>query len=157
MKIRFENMEFETTTGEAFVNGYPTGWHFEFAMQGLPAPGENMDTSRKLTLISPWGFATMETAEKIRKMMQSNTGRSLRIEDGDENTQFPLYVRQRYIVASENGRKASVNAGLVASQICRSTAWVSDGQGGIKRVQNSASAIAEALATIERELTYVQP
>ena len=34
---------------------------------------------------------------------------------------------------------------------------VSDGQGGIKRVQNSASAIAEALATIERELTYVQP
>lgn len=155
MKLRFENMEFETTTGEAFANGYPTGWHFEFVMQGLPAPGENIDTSRQFQLVTPWAFATDATARRIRDMIAQHTGRDLKIEFGDENTQFSTTVRQRYIVASENGRNASVNAGLVAAYIARTTAWVSDGQGGMKRVQNSAAAIANALATIDRELGYV--
>jgi hypothetical protein len=151
-KILFENMEFDVSTGQAWVNGQETGWSFEFAMQGLPAPGENMDTSRKVTLISPWAFATRKTADKIRTMMEQHTGRKFEIEQGDENTQFPTNVRQLYIVAKENGKNASVNAGLVASQIARTTAIVSDGVGGYRRVQNSAMAIAEALTTIEREL-----
>lgn len=151
-KILFENMEFDVSTGQAWVNGQATGYSFEFAMQGLPAPGENMDTSRKVTLISPWAFATKDTAIKIRNMMEQHTARKFEIESGDENTQFPTNVRQLYIVAKENGKKASVNAGLVASQIARTTAIVSDGVGGYRRVQNSAMAIAEALTTIEREL-----
>lgn len=156
-KLRFENMEFEMSTGEAFVNGYPTGWTFEFVMQGLPAPGENIDTSRQFQLVTPWAYATSETANRIATLMRLNTGRPMRVEFGDENAAFPTTVRQRYISASDGRRKASVNAGLVASQIARTTAWVSDGQGGMRRVQNSAAAIAEALATIERELTFVAP
>lgn len=45
-----------------------------------------------------------------------------------------------------------MNAGLIASQIARTTAAVSDGAGGTKQVQNAAPAIAEALSALEREM-----
>lgn len=154
MRLRFENMEFETTTGEAFViNNLPTGWKFEFVMQGLPAPGENIDTSRTFQLVTPWAYATEATATRVMQLMAAHTQRALHVEFGDANSQFPTTVRQRYIVSTENGKRASVNAGLVAVQIARTTALVSNGAGGYEYVQSSSEFIRNALATIERELS----
>lgn len=153
MRLRFENMELETSTGEAFINGLPTGWTFEFVMQGLPAAGENIDTSRAFQLVTPWAYATEATARRVLDMLSQNTRRVLRIELGDTNTTFPTTVRQRYIVANENGKRASVNAGLVAAYIARTTALVSNGQGGYEYVQSNGEFVRNALASIERELS----
>lgn len=150
--LSFQGMDFDIATGHAHSNGLDTGWTFEFVYQALPQIGENPDTSRGLTVISPWAYATQDTAVKIRQMMALHTQNFLTVEFGDPNPHFPTTIQQRQIAAEGAGKKARVNAGLIAAQIARTTALVSDGMGGTKRVQNSSAAIAEALHALAQEL-----
>ena len=75
---------------------------------------------------------------------------------GDPNDQFPISVPMRHIGVQGQPRRVAVNAGLVASQIARTTARVSDGQGGTKIVQNANPAIAQAIFSLLAEIDGAQ-
>lgn len=147
----FEGMEQAPATGEAIVNGIPSGWFFEQPTQLTPLP-ENPETGRHSVAVMPWAFATAATAQRVRETMQLHTQMPLEIFAGDQNAQFPLSVRQRYIGVQGQPRTVSVNAGLVASYIARTTARVSDGAGGTRIVQNDRLAIAGAIESLARAI-----
>lgn len=147
----YEGMEQDALTGEAIVNGIPTGWFFERPTQVLPLP-ENPETGRHTVTVIPWAFATAATAQRVREAMQLHTQMPLEIFKGDQNPHFPLSVVQRYIGVQGQPRTVSVNAGLVASYIARTTARVSDGLGGMRVVQNDRLAIAGAIESLARAI-----
>lgn len=144
----YEGMEQDNSTGEAICNEIRTGWYFERPTQLVPT-ASNPETGRQSVSVIPWGFATASTAQRVLEAMQAKTGLHLVIFKGDQNPQFPLSVVQRYIGIQGQSRNNSVNAGLIASQIARTTAEVSDGKGGKKIVQSADGAIAEAISSLE--------
>lgn len=147
-RTTYEGMEQDNSTGEAICNGIRTGWYFERPMQVVPL-ASNPETGRQSIAVKPWGFATASTAQRVLEAMQVHTRYPLEIFKGDQNPQFPTSVVQRYIGIQGQSRNNSVNAGLIASQIARTTAEVSDGKGGRKIVQSANGAIAEAIASLE--------
>lgn len=147
--MTYEGMEQDSSTGEAIVNGIPTGWTFECPTQLVPL-AENPETGRQSVTVTPWGFASASTAQRVLEAMQAKTGLVLEIFKGDQNSQFPFSVLQRYIGVEGQPRRVSVNAGLVASYIARTTCEVSDGKGGKKIVQHAEPVVAEALVELWR-------
>lgn len=151
--VTYEGMEQDFATGEAIVNGIPTGWTFERPMQLVPT-GDNPETGRHSVTVVPWAFATASTAQRVLEAMQAKTGLVLEIFKGDQNEQFPTSVLQRYIGVHGQPRRVAVNAGLTASYIARTTCEVSDGKGGKKIVQNQEPAIVQALVELWREIEW---
>lgn len=149
MTVTYEGMEQDTATGEAIVNGIPTGWFFEQPTQLLPVP-ESPETGRHTLSVMPWAFATVATAQRVREAMQLHTQMPLEVFSGDQNQHFPLSVRQRYIGVQSQPRTVSVNAGLVASYIARTTARLGDGKGGTRVVQNDRLVLANAIESLAR-------
>lgn len=149
--ITYEGMEQDSFTGEAIVNGIRTGWSFERPTQLVPL-ASNPETGRQSVTVTPWGFASASTAQRVLEAMQAKTGLVLEIFKGDQNSQFPLSVLQRYIGVEGQPRRVAVNAGLVASYIARTTCEVSDGKGGKKIVQNAEPSILLAIAELWREM-----
>lgn len=147
----YEGLEQDNATGEAICNGIPTGWTFEQPKQLAPLPSDT-ETGRHSVALAPWAFATAATAQRVREAMQLHTQMPLEIFKGDQNPQFPLSVVQRYIGVQGQPRTVSVNAGLVASYIARTTARVSDGAGGFRIVQNERMALAGAIESLARAI-----
>lgn len=143
----YEGMEQNLSTGEAICNGIQTGFYFERPMQTVPIPG-NAETGRMDVRVTPWGFATASTAQRVLELLQQHTQLTLEIFKGDQNDQFPTSVVQCHIGVQGQPRRVAVNAGLVASAIARTTAEVDDGMGGKKIVQNDRLVIAGALAAL---------
>lgn len=144
----YEGMEQDNSTGEAIVNGIQTGWYFERPTQIVPLP-ENPETGRQNITVKPWGFATASTAQRVLELLQVHTQLNLEIFKGEQDSAFPTSVTQRYIGVAGQPRRVAVNAGLIASQIARTTCEVSDGKGGQYITQNSNQAIAEAIAALQ--------
>lgn len=151
MTVTYEGMEQDAATGEAIVNGIPTGWFFELPTQLAPAP-DNPETGRQRVTVTPWAFATPSTAQRVLEAIWKHTLMPCEIFQGDPNDQFPISVPMRHIGLQGQPRRVAVNAGLVASQIARTTARVSDGQGGTKIVQNANPAIAQAIFSLLAEI-----
>lgn len=149
----YEGMEQDNRTGEAIVNGIPTGWAFARPTQLVPT-ADNPETGRQSVNVTPWGFASASTAQRVLEAMQAKTGLVLDIFKGDKNEQFPTSVLQRYIGVHGQPRRVAVNAGLIASYIARTTCEVSDGKGGKKIVQNAEPAIVQALLELWREIEW---
>lgn len=131
----FENMLFDTVTGEAisFQNKglpderqNPTGWFFEAVSQDQPestGPDAKPDKKKKV-LISPWGFASDASAQRLAEILKPYLpgGASIvGISFGDKNTAFPYSHLQREIIISYNGKPYRQNAGLLAQSIARTT------------------------------------
>lgn len=144
----YEGMDLDNSSGEAICNGIRTGWYFERPVQVVPV-ASNPETGRSAVAVTPWGYATASTAQRIMELMQAHTQRQLELFKGDPNPQFPVSVLQRYVGVQGQPRRVSVNAGLIASYIARTTAEVSDGKGGKKTVQTVDPHIAEALASLD--------
>lgn len=142
-----EGMDIDTATGEAICNGVRTGWHFLLPAQALPSGGEHLDTNRVATRVSPWGFATPATAEKLHAALAPMMGDTkLRIIAGDQNSQFPYSTLQLYISA---GGSAKINAGLLASEIARTTFYDTINK---RVVQTDREALAGAVLSLQAEL-----
>ena len=155
MTVTYEGMEQDTATGEAIVNGIPTGWFFELPTQLAPTP-DNPESGRQRVTVTPWAFATPTTAQRVLEAIWKHTLMPCEIFQGDPNDQFPISVPMRHIGVQGQPRRVAVNAGLVASQIARTTARVSDGQGGTKIVQNANPAIAQAIFSLLAEIDGAQ-
>lgn len=142
-----EGMDIDTGNGEAICNGVRTGWNFLLPAQALPAGGQNLDTSRVATRVSPWGFATRATAGRLRESLQPMMGDvKLAIVNGDQNSQFPYSTLQLYITA---GGSAKINAGLLASEIARTTFYDTINK---RVVQTDREALAGAVLSLQAEL-----
>lgn len=147
----YEGLEQNTETGEAVCNGIPTGWFFELPTQLAPTP-DNPETGRQRVTVTPWAFATPSTAQRVLELLWRHTQIPCEIFQGDANEQFPISVPMRHIGVEGQPRRVAVNAGLVAAEIARTTAEVSDGQGGKKIVQNANPAIALAIFSLLTEI-----
>lgn len=146
----FEGMDFDTTNGQAIVNKLETGWHFERVVQALPTPGGNPDVDSSAQLISPWAFATQDTAGRILSMIYAADNRlDVAVEAQEQNDRFPTNVQQLQITARMDDKRARVNAGLVASQIARTTAWDAPNK---RIIQSPNEAINGAVASLKLEL-----
>lgn len=130
----------------------PTDWFFERVTQGQPRI-DNMDGPRDLkVLITPWAFATRRTAELVLEALKEITPRDvqLSIQARDKNTQFPYSHDQLHIRAKRGQHKARINAGMVASNIARTTATV---DGTVKQFPSSAlqAAADELLRELDKQ------
>lgn len=134
----FENMFQDDDTGEAFVKRsgveavtdpekdlLPTGFTFEKAAQMLPDPNNMDGPLLPGNRISPWATATRDTAYKMLTALRPLVpGAILSIEEGEHDPHFKLSHPQLHIGAKMDGRYARSNAGLLASYIARSTAFL---------------------------------
>lgn len=146
----YEGMDFDTTNGQAIVNKLETGWYFENTVQALPTPGGNPDVDSSAQAISPWAFATQDTARRVLSMIYDKwQWNGLAVEAEEPNVRFPTNVQQLQIAATDGEKKARVNAGLVASQIARTTAWDAPNK---RIVQSPNQSIDGAVADLKREL-----
>lgn len=155
MTVTYEGMEQDAATGEAIVNGIPTGWFFERPTQVTPLASDP-ETGRHVVDLNPWAFATPSTAQRVLEAIWKHTLMPCEIFHGDPNEQFPITAPMRHIGVQGQPRRVAVNAGLIASQIARTTARVSDGQGGTKIVQNANPAIAQAIFSLLAEIDGAQ-
>lgn len=123
-------------TGEMHVprsDGQPglvaTGFLFERVTQSLPAVTDMQGPRLAGVQLTPWAFATQQTAEAVlaalKPIMPSDV--QLTIQAGDRNTQSPMSHEMLQIRAKRGQYKARINAGLLASNIARTTATV-DGE-----------------------------
>lgn len=155
----WEGLEINNSTGEAIVNGLQTGLFFERPAQILPQVGGNPDVDRAVTMISPLSYATKYTADEILKRLQeAMPGWKFVTLMGDPNKMFPVSVLARYVgVKLEDGAVIPAsNIGLIAQTIARTTAMVSDGRGGSKKVQDWSGAIETAVGEIRRAVDDYQ-
>lgn len=126
---RHEGMLQNTMTGEAFMillvgaeESYtPSGWFFHRVGQMLPDGSGPMDTSFGVARISPWAFATDETADRLVKLFRMLApDLSVTIHLGDRNERFPTNVEQLFVrFIGEGGQIEDRNAGLIASRLAR--------------------------------------
>jgi len=134
---KFENM-FQDDDGQALVASndpaksggetLETGFYFEKVTQMLPDPNSMDGPLLPGKRISPWATATRDTAYKMYEALKPLVpGAILSIVEGEHDPYFKLSHPQLHIGAKMDGRQARVNAGLLASYIARSTAFV-DGQ-----------------------------
>lgn len=157
--LPFNNAYQHADTGEMWVPAsdqsgmlVPTGYYFERVTQSLPNVN-NMEGPRFPGVrISPWAFSAATTAADLLPAISSLVDRNVKvtIEPSSANTQFPYSHDMLQFVATRGDRKARINAGLLASNIARTTA-VLDGQ--VK--QFPAPALAAAAAELMRELEHV--
>jgi hypothetical protein len=157
--IQFDSAYQHPASGEMFVPAsdgsgrlIPTGWYFERVTQSLPSV-LNMEGPRTPGVpIRPWAFAAMISAGALLDDLKALLGSDvqLSLEAADDNTQFPYSHRQWQITAKRGDRRARINAGLLASNIARSTALL-DGQ--IKQFPRPAleAAAGELLRELDRE------
>ena len=157
--IQFDSAYQHSASGEMFVPAsdgsgrlIPTGWYFERVTQSLPSV-LNMEGPRAPGVpIRPWAFAAMISAgallNDLGSLLPSDIGLSL--EAADDNTQFTYSHKQWQIVAKRGDTRARINAGLLASNIARSTALL-DGQ--VKQFPRPAldAAAGELMRELERE------
>jgi hypothetical protein len=155
--IEFGNVWQKASTGEMFVpasdnSGWkvPTGYYFQRVTQSQPSVQNPEGPRLPGVALTPWAFATALTALQVMTMLQPVANYPLSLEFADENTQFPLSHREYQIAAVKGNRKARVNAGLLASNIARTTA-VLDGK--VKQFPNEALKLAamELANELERE------
>lgn len=102
----------------------PTEHYFERVTQGQPSV-TNMEGPRSLIIrITPWAFATQHTATAVMDQLKPFLpgGIDLTIQAGDDNTQFPFSATMWQIRGKQGPHKARLNAGLLASNIARTTA-----------------------------------
>lgn len=154
----YEGMEFNLSTGEAIVNGLQTGFYFERVNQYVPNP-DNPDGPHIPANVIPWGFATRYTADSILEMLRREMpGETLGSSFAPATGMFQTSIPQRYVTVEVDGKTAitSVNLGLIAAQIARTTAVVSDGAGGTKQVQSPKEAIWQAADAVRREKVHLQ-
>lgn len=151
----YEGMEQDTETGEAICNGIRTGWFFERPKQVVPAP-DNPETGLQRVEVTPWAFATASTAQRVLEAIWRHTLMPCELFHGDPNEHFPISAPMRHIGVQGQPRRVAVNAGLIASQIARTTARLGDGLGGFKIVQNQNAAIGQAIFALLREIEDVQ-
>lgn len=106
-----------------------TGFVFERVTQSLPAVTDMQGPRLAGVQLTPWAFATPRTAEAVldslKPLMPGDV--QLSLQKGDPNTQFPLSHDMLQIRAKRGQYKARINAGLLASNIGRTTATV-DGE-----------------------------
>ena len=134
--VKVDSAYQDVATGEMWVPAsdqsgklIPTGQYFEVVTQSLPSV-ENMEGPRTPGIrIRPWAFAKSDTAQalvyELKPYLPNDV--ALSIENADENTQFPYSHPQRQIAGKRGEKKARINAGMLASNIARSTALL-DGQ-----------------------------
>ncbi len=154
----FEGMGINLSTGEAIINGLQTGMYFERVTQYVPNP-DNPDGPHIATNVIPWGFATRYTADSILEMLRREMpGETLAVSFSPSPGLFQTSIPQRHVMVEVDGRMliTSVNVGLIAAQIARTTAVVMDGAGGTKKVQSPQEAIAQAAAAVRREKAHLQ-
>jgi hypothetical protein len=157
--IQYDSAYQHAASGEMFVPAsdgsgrlIPTGWYFEHVTQSLPSV-MNMEGPRTPGVpIRPWAFASLVSAGALLGDLQAllGDGIQLSVEAADENTQFPYSHRQWQITAKRGDSRARINAGLLASNIARSTALL-DGQ--VKQFPRPAleAAAGELLRELDRE------
>ena len=157
--VQFDTAFQHTGTGEMFVprsDGQPglvpTDWFFERVTQGQPRI-DNLEGPRDLTvLITPWAFATQRTAERVLEALKEIAPRDIQlsVQSGDKNTRFPYSHDQLMIRAKRGQYKTRINAGLLASNIARSTATV---DGVVKQFPGPAvqAASDELLRELDRQ------
>lgn len=154
--IQFDSAYQHPTSGEMFVPAsdgsgrlIPTGWYFERVTQSLPTV--NIEGPRTPGVpIRPWAFATLISAGALVNDLNAMLGSDVDIfvEAADENAQFPYSHKQWQIVAKRGERRARINAGLLASNIARSTSLL-DGQ--VKQFPKPA--LEAACSELLRELS----
>lgn len=156
--IQFDSVYQEILTGEMFVPAsdqsgrlVPTGFYFMRVTQQLPLVEDMQGPRVNRVVLTPWAFATSQTALQICNSLQPLLKDKLTLEPADANSQFPYSAKQWQIAAVRGNRKARVNAGLIASNIARTTAVV---DGKVKQFPDMALRLAaDELVT---ELEYVQ-
>jgi hypothetical protein len=158
--LKIDSAYQELNTGEMWVPAsdgsgklIPTGQYFERVTQSLPSIN-NMEGPRTPGVpIRPWAFARLETAwalmAELKAFLPSDV--TLSVENADDNTQFPYSHPQRQITGKRGDRRARINAGLLASNIARSTALL---DGFIQ--QFSQPALEAAAGELMRELDRVE-
>lgn len=126
----FTNAFQNNQTGEMFVPAsdgsgrlLPTGYFFELLTQRQPAV-DNMEGPRdQVVRLAPWAYARADTAaqmlSKLYDVFPENV--NLTLQTADDNTQFPLSHKQWQIRLKQDGKAARINAGLLASNIARTT------------------------------------
>lgn len=156
--IQFDTAFQNTSAGEMYVprsDGQPglvpTGFCFEQVTQGQPKVTDMEGPRNLIVRVTPWAFATRHTAEMVReKLLPLVPGDvKLSIEPGDKNTQFPFSHDQLYICAKRGQHKARINAGLLASNIARTTATV-DGEVKQFPKQHLEDAVVELVHELDR-------
>jgi hypothetical protein len=154
----FDSAFQDKESGEMFVPAsdgsgklLPTGFAFELVTQSQPHV-QNMEGPRfPGKIVSPWAFATQPTAENVLKRLKPFVpGAVLYLEAADTNTQFPYSHDQLQIVALRGDREARINAGLLASNIARTTALL---DGEVR--QFPWSPLSAAAGELLRELEHV--
>jgi hypothetical protein len=129
--IKHDSAYTHIATGEMWVPAsdgsgmmLPTGQYFENVTQSLPSINDMEGPRTPGIVIRPWAFAKLESAwtlmEQLKAMVSSDV--TLSVENSDANTQFPYSHPQRQIVGKRGDRRARINAGMLASNIARSTA-----------------------------------
>lgn len=157
--IQFDSAYQHAATGEMFVPAsdgsgrlIPTGWYFERVTQSLPHV-LNMEGPRIPGVpVIPWAFATTSSAQRLLlELKDFGINGSLSIAKSDDNTQFPYSHEMLQIVATRGERVARINAGLLASNIARSTALL---DGYVKQFPKPC--LEAAAGELIRDLEHVE-
>jgi len=107
----------------------PTGYNFERVTQGQPSVRDLQGPRSLIIRITPWAFATQVSATRLMLNLREFVPASveLTLQAGDDNTQFPFSHTMWQIRGKQGQYKARINAGLLASNVARTTATL-DGQ-----------------------------
>lgn len=123
----YEEMQYLPSTGEAICNELHTKWFFKQKVtQELPTPGQPLDGPRTPQAVTPWGFLTEDSAERLLSMVAAVLPApiTVTIGFGDPNSQFPQSVLPRELqfrTIDTPGKMYRFSAGLNASAIARTT------------------------------------
>ncbi len=137
----WEGMFFDPLTGEGIVlqnrdselgekTYLRTGWFFERPTQAQPSPGASLEDRSHQERISPFGFLTQASTDKLMEMLAQYLPSGARVEGtgaGSANASFPVSAPQREIVVSMGDRMLRFPAGLIARTICNYTSQDAEG------------------------------
>lgn len=132
-------------------NYIATGWTFEVVTQSQPRADDLGGPNTNQVKLSPWQFATPDTALRTLQLIHPYIDEKipLEIRPEDRNERFPTNKDKLSIYGTLNDREKSINCGLLAEQIARSSAYL-DGQ--LK--QNSTTPLREAAQTLMASLEH---
>ena len=160
--IKFDTAYQKQSNGEMYVPSsdgaehlIKTGYFFERVTQALPILGGQGKIVGYTTVnLSPWAFATTETAMDVFNQLRLFTSNAykLSLTEGDfDNGPFPRSHKEWQIQAEYSGKKARINAGLLASNIARTTAFV---DGKVKQFPEPC--LKDAAMELTRELERIE-
>lgn len=152
----WEGMFYDPTTGEGIVlqnrdseasekKYLRTGWFFERPTQAQPTPGGSLEDRSYACRISPFGFLTKESSERMMNLLASVLPADAKVEGigyNDANPSFPVSAPQREILVSHGGGTMRLAAGGLARQICNYT--FEDSQGEVR--QNAPAILRNNMA-----------